>query len=207
MLPREELAINRPLKLANPLSRQWEYARTTLRHSLLQTLAANIRGSQELLSLFETARVYMPREDDLPHEIESLCGVVSGRDCRPLGHADGRRGRLLRGESVCWTACSSRCACGRSTARRTTSRTCRAAPPRCLSATTPVGLIGEVHPRVCAEFDIPRPVAMFEVDLEALLPHVPGVRPLRAGLAVPAGRTGPGGDRRRRRCRPGASSR
>ena len=80
VLPREELAINRPLKLANPLSRQYEYARTTLRHALLETLAANARGSQELVCLFETARVSTsPATATSPHEVESLCGVVTGR--------------------------------------------------------------------------------------------------------------------------------
>ena len=35
-----------------------------------------------------------------------------------------------------------------------------------------VGMVGEVHPRVAASFDIDGPVAMFELDLDVLLPHV-----------------------------------
>ena len=35
-----------------------------------------------------------------------------------------------------------------------------------------VGSVGLVHPRVAAAFDIDDDVAMFELDLEALLPHV-----------------------------------
>jgi phenylalanyl-tRNA synthetase beta chain len=35
-----------------------------------------------------------------------------------------------------------------------------------------VGIVGQVHPRVAAEFGIDRDVVMFEVDIEALLPHV-----------------------------------
>ena len=50
-------------------------------------------------------------------------------------------------------------------------------------------------------FDIKSDVAMFEVDLEKLLAHVPGARRVRAGLAVPTGGAGPRADRRRPRAR------
>jgi phenylalanyl-tRNA synthetase beta chain len=171
VLPREELAINRPLKLANPLSRQYEFARTTLRHALLETLAANERGSGELIALFETARTYQPREADLPHEVESLCGVVSGRALDrwglPRGEPAGFFDAKARLEHLLDTLHVS------STFREThdfaylPGRTAEI-----VTGDTPVGLVGEVHPRVAAEFGINAPVAMFEVDLEALLPHV-----------------------------------
>ena len=35
-----------------------------------------------------------------------------------------------------------------------------------------VGTVGELHPRVCASFDIDGPVAMFELDIDALRPHL-----------------------------------
>lgn len=185
VLPREELAINRPLKLANPLSRQYEFARTTLRHALLETLAANERGSGELIALFETARTYQPREDDLPHEIESLCGIVSGR-------APDRWG-LPRGEQAGFFDAKARLEHLFGTLQVNASL--REAhdfaylPGRTAEVVigeTQVGLVGEVHPRVAAEFGIDAPVAMFEVDLEALLPHVPEVLHYKAVSQYPA---------------------
>jgi phenylalanyl-tRNA synthetase beta chain len=174
VLPPEELAINRPLKLANPLSRQWEYARTTLRHSLLQTLEANIRGSQNLLSLFETARVYIPREGDLPHEVESLCGVVSGRLADRWGVSSGAEAGFFEAK-----ACLERLFDElRVKAGYRDTHDFAYLPGRTAEVVVgdaQVGLIGEVHPRVAAEFGIDRPVAMFEVNLEALLPHLPWV--------------------------------
>ena len=174
VLPREELAINRPLKLANPLSRQYEYARTTLRHALLETLAANERGSGEMIALFETARTYQPREDDLPHEIESLCGVVSGRALDRWG--------LPRGEPAGFFDARARlehlfdALQVKATYREV--HDFAYLPGRTAEVVVgdkQIGLVGEVHPRVAAEFDIDAPVGMFEVDLEALLPHVPDV--------------------------------
>lgn len=171
VLPPEDLAIHPPLKLANPLSRQWEYARTTLRHSLLQTLEANIRGSQELLAIFETARVYLPRADDLPHEVESLCGVVSGRLPDRWGMPSGAEAGFFEAK-----ACLERLFQAlRVEAEFRDAHDFAYLPGRTaeiVAGNVTVGLLGEVHPRVAGEFGINRPVAMFEVNLEALLPHV-----------------------------------
>jgi phenylalanyl-tRNA synthetase beta chain len=174
VLPAEDLAITQPLKLANPLARQWEYARTTLRHSLLQTLEANIRGSQELLALFETARVYLPRQDDLPHEVESLCGVVSGRMPDRWGMPTGDEAGFFQAK-----ACLERLFDAlRVRAEYREAHDFAYLPGRTaeiIVGDTQVGLVGEVHPRVANDFGIDRTVAMFEVNLEALLPQVAGI--------------------------------
>ncbi len=173
VLDPEELATNRPLRVANPMSREMEYARTTLRASLLGALAANVRPAPGLLALFETARVYLPQVDDLPQEMESLCGVVSGRHAdrwgRPTGDAAGffdakaYLDHLLRELRLCAEfreAVDYAYLPGRTAAVIVDGRQ--------------VGLLGQVHPRVAAGFDIEADVAMFEVDLDALLPYVPG---------------------------------
>ena len=72
-----------PLRISNPLSREWEYMRTTLRANVLNTLAYNRRIAQgEGVRIFEVGRVYIPKpeakERDLPDELEMLVGVVSG---------------------------------------------------------------------------------------------------------------------------------
>ena len=171
VLPKEELAVSPPLRVSNPLSRQWEYARTTLRHALLDTLASNLRGDQSLISLFETARVYLPREADLPNEVEMAFGVVSGREPDRWGRPTG--------EPVGFYAAKSRLDHVFSALRMTADYR-EATDSAYLPGRTAeifvggvrVGLIGEVHPQVVERFDIGREVAMFEVDLDALLPHV-----------------------------------
>ncbi len=74
---------NPPLRISNPLSREWEYMRTSLRSNILNTLSYNRRIAQgEGIRIFEVGRVYIPkpeaRERDLPEEREMLVGVVSG---------------------------------------------------------------------------------------------------------------------------------
>jgi phenylalanyl-tRNA synthetase beta chain len=168
----EELAAHPPLRVANPMSRQQEYLRTTLRASLLETLAANLRHRQaRMVALFETARIYLSRPDDLPQEVEYLAGVVSGARPDRWGHPseesvgffdakayldylfhrlgltptyeDGQDFALLPGRSAELRLDGQR-----------------------------VGLVGQVHPRVAGAFDIQQDVFLFELDLEALLPHV-----------------------------------
>jgi phenylalanyl-tRNA synthetase beta chain len=171
VLEPEDLATNQPLRVANPMSREHEFVRTTLRGSVLGTLARNTRGANRYTSLFEAGRVYIPRDWDLPHEIETVCGVVTGRRPDRWGQPSGDwagfydvKGCLdvvfdkLRvsaqyEEAVDFAYLPGRTAVIKAGGQR-------------------VGIIGEVHPKVARAFDIDNAVAMFEVDLDALLPHV-----------------------------------
>ncbi|UCD21940.1 MAG: phenylalanine--tRNA ligase subunit beta [Chloroflexota bacterium] len=66
------------LKVANPMTREQEYLRTSLRAGLLTTLAHNQKFEQEGIRLFEIGKVFLPRGKDLPEEREMLCAVLSG---------------------------------------------------------------------------------------------------------------------------------
>jgi phenylalanyl-tRNA synthetase beta chain len=53
-------------------------------------------------------------------------------------------------------------------------------PSRCarvLVADEEFGHAGELHPRVCATYDLPRGTAALEIDLDFLMRHAPDVRP------------------------------
>jgi phenylalanyl-tRNA synthetase beta chain len=174
VLPKEDLAITQPLHIANPLSRQYEYARTTLRYALLEALAANIRGNQALISLYETARVYIPRDDDLPDEVESVCGIVSGRLPDRWGQYTGEPAGFYDAKARVEHLLSRL----RVAAEYREANDFAYLPGRTAEIFVGgdrIGILGEVHPRVAEKFDIDRPVAMFEVDLDALLPHVPEI--------------------------------
>lgn len=67
-----------PLKVVHPMSNELEYLRTSLRGSLISTLAANQRHDEFGFRIFEVGRVYIPRESDLPIEKEMAVGLVSG---------------------------------------------------------------------------------------------------------------------------------
>ena len=164
---------NEPLRVANPMSSEMQYLRTSLRGSLLQTLASNRRVSQgEGSRVFEIGSVYLPeqeaRERDLPEEREMVVGLLSGPrfptswlasgddmgffDCKGvLESVLGQIGAAVvyqpSDEPTMHPGKTARLMCGRKA----------------------VGVIGEVHPRVLEGFDLGQsPVAMFEIDLASL---------------------------------------
>ena len=167
----EELSAHPPLRVSNPMSRQQEYLRTTLRASLLETLAANLRHRQAgMVALFEVARIYVPRPDDLPQEVERLAGVVSGARPDRWGHPGGESVDFFDAKAyldylfdrlglapMYEESEDSALLPGRSAAVRLEGER--------------LGLLGQVHPRVTAAFDIEQDAFLFELDLEALLPH------------------------------------
>jgi phenylalanyl-tRNA synthetase beta chain len=159
VLPPQELEQNPPLRVANPMNRQQEYLRTTLRGSLLSTLASNLRHRQERIALFETADVYLPLAEDQPHERPTLTGVLTGgrpdrwgQPAEPIdlydakahleflfdrlglaaSYDDGEDFALVRGRTAQVRIDEQR-----------------------------VGLVGQVHPRVAAAFDIEQDVHLF----------------------------------------------
>lgn len=67
-----------PMKVSNPMSREQEYLRTSLRPGVLSVLARNKRHQEGVVRLFEIGKVFLPREMDLPQEKEVLCAVLSG---------------------------------------------------------------------------------------------------------------------------------
>lgn len=171
VLPPEELTTDPPLRIANPLSRDHEYARTTLRHDLLQTLSANRRHEPGLIALFEIGKAYMPRGDDLPDEVETVCAVVSGRKPdrwgQPAKEAAGFFDAKARLDAIF--------AALRGDAEYADASDFAYLPGRTAEVTVGgdrVALIGQVHPKVAAAFGIEADAAMFELDLAALVPHV-----------------------------------
>ena len=158
-----------PLRVANPMSAEQEYLRTTLRTSVLSTLAANERHSSEGLRLFEVGRVYLPRERDLPLEKEMAVGVFCGPrsptswldepGTMDFFDAKGTVEALLARLGV--------------RAHFQPHQDPLLHPARCaqvVAGERTLGVVGELQPRVRERFDITAPrVALFEVDLEALL--------------------------------------
>ena len=162
-----------PLKVANPMSSQQEYLRTTLRSSLLSTLAANGVHQQEPVTIFELGRIFLPHPQELPEEREVVAGLLAGprgevrwlSDTGQLGfyEAKGIVQRLLAELGV--------------TATYEPAEDPSLHPGKCartIAGRTTIGLIGEVHPSVVEAFGIDGgPVALFELDIASLLEVTP----------------------------------
>lgn len=65
------------LSVANPMTPEHVFLRPTLLPSLLRTVAYNLRF-QEGVKIFELARIYLPRENDLPIERSTLAIAMAG---------------------------------------------------------------------------------------------------------------------------------
>ncbi len=176
VLAPEELAVCPPLSLANPMSRDLECLRTTLRASLLKTLADNVRHRRTMISLFETARVYLPQPEDLlPQEVETLCGLVAGHRPDRWGQPSGETASFYDAKAYLDHLLSH---LGVEVDYQET--TDYAFLPSRVAAVSVgeqrLGVLGQLHPRVTTAFDIEADVALFELDLDALLPHLPTAR-------------------------------
>ena len=168
---------NPPLRIANPLSSEWEYMRTSLRSNILNTLSYNRRVAQgEGIRIFEIGRVYIPKseakERDLPEERETLAGVLSGprfgaswiAPDTEMGFFDAK-GALeyvfaALGIDVDYEPSED-------------SILQRGRVAKLTAGDGTLGVVGEVQARVTEKFDLEAyPVAMFEIDMGALLSAV-----------------------------------
>lgn len=197
VLPKEDLAVYPPYRVANPVSAEHEYLRPTLRASLLQTLGSNLRFQEGPVALFETARVYLRPDETAtgteeregehaqPVEREHVCGVISGhrydRWGRPSAETldffdaktyveDLLHGLGTRAEYV--AAQEHAMAPGRSAELRIDGKR--------------VGMLAQVHPDVAASFGIGQDAFLFELVLDDLLPFTSDRRTLRDVSRFPA---------------------
>jgi phenylalanyl-tRNA synthetase beta chain len=69
---------NQTIKLKNPLDIDHIYMRSTLIPSLLQILDSN--KTRQNLKIFELAKIYLKKSNDLPDEIQTLSGVYKGEN-------------------------------------------------------------------------------------------------------------------------------
>ncbi len=159
------------LRVANPLTREHEFLRQTLMNTSLETVAANLRFADRV-ALFEIARVYLRREGEpLPEEPRRLSIALAGQrtpaswlesDPPDFGFYD------LKGILETLIARLGVTDVRYEPVDHPTYQPGRAAA--LLLGEQRIGVLGEVHPMVRAQFDLPeRPVCLAEIELEPLL--------------------------------------
>ncbi len=157
-----------PMKVANPMSKEQEYLRPSLRAGLLSTLARNQRHQEQSIRLFEIGKVFVPRESDLPHERELLCAVMCGAQKRLSWRGEEETIDFFVAKGVLETFLSR---LGVAIAFEESK------DPTLLAGKTAVvtvddnklGTVGEVHPAVLKAFEISEASYLFEIDVDKLL--------------------------------------
>jgi phenylalanyl-tRNA synthetase beta chain len=166
--PRLDLMGPNPMKVANPMSREQEYLRTTLRAGMLSVLARNERYKENDIRLFEIGKVFLPRERDLPQEKEMLCAVLSGSQ-RGLswrskdGPVDFFVAKGVVETVLLWLGLVVSFETGEDESLY---------PGRIANlviGSEKLGVVGELHPKVSEGFEFSDIVYLIEVDLEKLL--------------------------------------
>ena len=171
---------NPPLRIANPLSREWEYMRTSLRSNILNTLSYNRRIAQgEGIRIFEVGRVYIPkleaRERDLPEEREVLVGVVSGPRFGASWIAEDANMGFFDAKGFLEYAFAG---LGIDVAYEPSEDSIlqRGRTAKLIANGTTLGVIGEIQDRILEKFDLEaHPAAMFEISMDALMSAIRGV--------------------------------
>ncbi|PID74106.1 MAG: phenylalanine--tRNA ligase subunit beta [Desulfobacterales bacterium] len=175
---REDDERRRQLTILNPISGDMAVMRTDLLSGLLHTVARNIARGTRTLTLYETGKIFLSNgQDALPDEKERLAAVWTGsRRAAHWENADipcdfydikGLLEALFAGLRVRDTAFSAladdRCSWSR--------------PGRTALVTVSgqeVGMVGEVRNEVLADHGVKQAVFAFSLNLDRLLPLLPG---------------------------------
>jgi len=156
------------LKIANPMSRELEYLRTSLRMGVLSVLSRNQRNREGNIRLFEAAKVFIPRTGDLPRENEILCGLVDTVTPGVYWQSKPRPADFYLVKGIVDSLMARfGVQAGYLPGNDGTLNSAKSAD--IMVGPDKLGVIGEVHPAVLKNFDISEPAILFELDVYMLL--------------------------------------
>ena len=164
------------MRIANPMSTTHEYLRPTLQAGLLSTLASNQFVGSGPFRFFEAAKIFLPREGDLPREIETVAAVLAGR--RNSGswletQDDGAMDFFDAKGMVEWLLDQLLIPATWEPDEHPVYQPGRCAVVR--SGDLTLGHVGEIHPTIRERFSLDlNVVAGFELKLQEILAALPG---------------------------------
>jgi phenylalanyl-tRNA synthetase beta chain len=166
-----------PIRLANPIASTMSVMRTTLLGGLLQTLRANLNRSEERVRIFEIGRCFEGSQPDLAVQPERVAGLAFGLRWPEQWAAKGERVDFFDAKGDLETL-----AAGRALEFAPAMHpTCH--PGRCARVShggRPIGIVGELHPRLQQEYELASAPVVFEVLTQPLLAGQP---PRYAGVS------------------------
>jgi phenylalanyl-tRNA synthetase beta chain len=166
------------LRLANPLSEEAPELRTTLLPGLAEAAARNLARGLDGVAVYELGAVFLAhRMEELPDEPLTLGVVLAGQ--APIGRHDDPR-RPFDFADAKGAVEGLVAALGVPGVGFRAEEPPPFHPGRCAAVLLegrPVGLLGQLHPRVAAAFELPAAAFAVELELGPLLAAVPRMRP------------------------------
>jgi phenylalanyl-tRNA synthetase beta chain len=168
----------RALRLANPISEEAPELRTTLLPGLVEVAGRNLARGEDGVAVYELGAVFLPDPGrELPGEPFTLGILLAGQ--APAGRHDDPR-RPFDFADVKGVVEGLVAALGVPGVGYRAEEPPPYHPGRCagvLLEDLPVGLLGQLHPRVAAACELPAASFAVELELAPLLAAVPRMRP------------------------------
>jgi phenylalanyl-tRNA synthetase beta chain len=165
------------LRLANPLSEEAPELRTTLLPGLAEVARRNLARGLDGVAVYELGAVFLPSGEELPDEPRALGVLLAGQ--RPAGRFDDPR-RPFDFADAKGVVEGLVNALGVPGVGFRVEEPMPYHPGRCAGVfleDRPVGLLGQLHPRVAAACELPAATFAVELELAPLLAAVPRMRP------------------------------
>ena len=148
----------RSLKILNPLGEDTSIMRTTTLPSMLEILARNYNFRNKSARLYELGRIYLPRADGLADEPKGLSlGAYGDIDFFGLKGVVEALLHSIRVGGVSYQACRDNASYH---------------PGRCATVCVggeQIGVLGQIHPTVCANYGVDTALYCAELSFEALM--------------------------------------
>ena len=157
-----------PLVVLNPLNVGEECLRTTLRGSILETIARNLKVVKGVLAIFETARVYLRSEDTLPVEEEHVVGAITGFSTNRWGTPAGEEIDFFYAKAYVKSLFDGMHVCASYEAEEAHGLQPGQTAALIVDGER-VGTLGQVHPNTAKSFGIEQSVLIFEIVLDRLV--------------------------------------
>jgi len=164
-----------PLKVANPMTREQEYLRTSLRAGLLSTLSHNQKFGQAGIRFFEIGKVFLPRDKDLPEEKDMLCAVLSGPRAKLSWQADKEPLDFFDAKGVVENLLN-QLGLKASFDIGDDEILFLGRGADIIVEDDKVGIVGDVHSRVEQAFELSGTACLIEIDLEKLLSKITRIK-------------------------------
>jgi phenylalanyl-tRNA synthetase beta chain len=174
LFPKPELKIS-PLKVANPMTREQEYLRTSLRSGLLSALAHNQKFEQGGMRLFEIGKIFLPKGRDLPEEKELFCAVLSGARAE-LSWQTGKESVIFFDAKGVVENILNRLELKASFENSDDEGLFPGRGANIMVDDDQIGVLGELHPKVAQAFELLDVAHLIEIDLEKLLTKITGTK-------------------------------